>query len=556
MKRLIYSFAGTIVLVIVGLVALCWFSFRVYVPPNQCAFLIRKHGKNLPPNQIVATEPGQKGIQPEALGPGRYFYNPLVWDYTLTPLTVVDAGDPSTWEWVQSLSSAQVEQIRAGTFRFKGKFPQIGIVTRKIGKPAPPGQVLVSRESGQQGMLREVLTPGIYKLNPMVYEVEMHDAVVIPAGFVGVVTNLLRGAPSAGQAVGQDADLPEDIEYTAVRALSEPGQRGTQLDVLQPGVYFIHPKLQKITLIEIGYNEYSQIKVNEDENLRISFPSDTGYLIRVGVTVVWGIHPMHAAEIINEFGNVDAVLDKVIGPQLRSICRNIGSTYAARDFIHGEKREQFQNALTAELKRVCGAKNVEILLALVREIEVHAPTARAGTDEVTEDLKRTIQQSYLAIENRITTEKQRDAAIVRAQLEEIQKQIEIAREETTAETRVLVAQIRAQGEKEAAEVDAQAQLEVATIQQQVALLDAKRTEILGQASADVEKMKNAAQAEGYKLLIDAFGSPSAYNLYTFAQNFKPESIRLFYAGEGTFWTDLSRFEEVGAAKVLQRTPTE
>ena len=37
----------------------------------------------------------------------------------------------------------------------------------------------------------------------------------------------------------------------------------------------------------------------------------TGFLIRVGVTVVWGIHPAHAAEIINEFGNIDRVLDKV-----------------------------------------------------------------------------------------------------------------------------------------------------------------------------------------------------------------------------------------------------
>jgi len=53
------------------------------------------------------------------------------------------------------------------------------------------------------------------------------------------------------------------------------------------------------------------------------------------------------------------------------------------------------------------------------------------------------------------------------------------------------------------------------------------------------------------MLIGAFGSGHAYNLYTFAENFHPESIQLFFAGEGTFWTDLSRLEEVGAAKLLQ-----
>jgi len=230
--------------------------------------------------------------------------------------------------------------------------------------------------------------------------------------------------------------------------LAEVGQRGTLRDVLQPGVYFINPKLQKVTLIEIGFNEYSQVKESETANYRIGFPSNTGFMIRVGVTVVWGIDPKHAAETINEFGNIDGVLDKIIGPQLRSICRNIGSTYAARDFIQGEKRELFQRDLTQELQRICNSKHIEILLALVREIEVNAPSSGVADGEPTEDLKRTIQQSYVAIENQLTKEKQRDAAIVRAQLEEATKKVDIARETIQAETRVMVANVAAQGQKE------------------------------------------------------------------------------------------------------------
>ena len=53
------------------------------------------------------------------------------------------------------------------------------------------------------------------------------------------------------------------------------------------------------------------------------------------------------------------------------------------------------------------------------------------------------------------------------------------------------------------------------------------------------------------MLVGAFGSGHAYNLYTFAENFAPESIHLFFAGEGTFWTDLSRMQDIGAAKLLQ-----
>ncbi len=561
MRRVIPLLIGMLLIAAAVVTAGLWFSFRVYVPENKCAVLIRRTGSELPAHQTVAREAGQKGLQEAVLGPGRYFYNPYRWDYEIIPLISISTGDPSTWQWIHSLDDTQRDALRAGTFKFTGDFPEIGVVTRKIGTHPPPGQQIVARDSGMKGILEEVLTPGTYKLNKYVYDVEIHPAAVIPAGFVGVVTNLFGDASEAvstpdeldftSERVADAGDAPETEPHTSyVRPLAKPGERGTQQDVLQPGVYFINPKLKKVTLIEIGFNEYSQIKISEEENFRISFPSDTGYDIKVGVTVVWGIHPQHAAEIINEFGNVDRVLDKVIGPQLRSICRNIGSTYAARDFIQGEKRERFQQDLTAELQRIGKQKNLEVLLALIREIEVHAPTARDGDTDTTEDLKRTIQQSYIAIENQLTKAKQRDAAAVKAKLEEEQKKVEIARETISAQTRVMVSGILADAEKEAAQIDAQAELEVATIQQEVALLDAKRTEILGKAHADVEKMKNDAEAEGYEMLVGALGSGEAYNLYTFAENFQPESIRMFFAGDGTFWTDLSRFEEAGAAKLL------
>ncbi|NOT02441.1 MAG: hypothetical protein HOP29_17690 [Phycisphaerales bacterium] len=546
-RHLVHAIAGFVFLAVAAIGGLFWFTFRIYVPPDQCAVLIRKSGAPLPAGQLVAISPDQRGIQTAVLGPGRYFYNPVTWHYEVRPQTVIPAGNPRTWEWVHTLDEAQRDALHAGTFCFKGEFPQVGVVTRRVGKPAEPGEVVVSRASGKSGILAEVLTPGVYKLNPYVYDVSLHPAVVIPAGFVGVVTNLFG---DAGPAIAA-AETPAAATEAHVRPLAEPGQRGTLRDVLQPGVYFVNPRLQKVTLVEVGFNEYTQTRISEKDNRQISFPSDTGYLIRVGVTVIWGIQPGHAAEIINEFGNVDGVLDKVIDPQLRSICRNIGSTYAARDFIQGEKRELFQHALTAELRRVCGSKNVDVLLALVREIEVHAPSGGEEGQAVTEDLKRTIQQSYIAIESQLTKEKQRAAATVRAQLEEERKKVDIARETIQADSRILVANIVADGEKTAAEIAAQANLEVAQIQRDVAEFAAQRVELLGKAHADVERMKNEADAQGYEMLVAAFGSAHAYNLYTFAENFKPESINLIFAGEGTFWTNLSQFQELGAAKMLQ-----
>ena len=101
--------------------------------------------------------------------------------------------------------------------------------------------------------------------------------------------------------------------------------------------------------------------------------------------------------------------------------------------------------------------------------------------------------------------------------------------------------------------DAKRELDVAAIELQVAELEAQREQILGKAAADVERMKNAAEAKGAQLLVEAFGSPQSYNLYTFAKHFQPSDLRLIFAGPGTFWTDLKSFEQVGASKVLEQT---
>lgn len=567
MRRLVSILIG-LGLIGIGVFAMIfWATFRIYVPEGKCAVLIKKTGERLPEGESVATTDGQRGIQEEVLGPGRHFRDPIRYDWSLVDQTVIPAGDPTKWTFRMAVPAHQPDAIRRMMDQISAHLPKIGVVTRRVGKRAPAGHLVVKRNSGFQGILEEVLTPGTYKLNPNVYSVELYPATVVPTGFVGVVTNMmdsLSSSATTAQLTAATPNTPEPAGVSSEQATSHPeldmhvrplavsGQRGTQRDVLQPGIYFINPKVQKVTLVEIGFNEYSQLHMQGNIKEQISFPSDTGFNISVGVTVVWGIDPAHAAEIINEFGNVDGVLDKVIVPQLRSICRNIGSTYAARDFIQGEKRELFQQDLTAELQRICRAKNIEVLLALVREIEVHAPAGGETGESVMEDLKRTIQQSFIATESQITKDKQREAATVKAQLEEVIKKVDIARETINAETRVLTANIIAEGQKKAAEIAAQAELEIATIQQQVAQLEAKRTEILGQAKADVERMKKDAEAQGYKLLVQAFGSPQAYNLFTFAENFQPDSIKLFYAGEGTFWTDLSRFEEVGAAKMLQQ----
>ena len=546
MARLISMLVGFVLVLGAVLLGVVWSTCRAYVPPDQCLVLKRKTGDPLPPGQIIA-EPGQKGIQRDALGPGRYFFNPVVWDWTLEDLTEVPAGDPQTWRevWKQGDADYQVPQI-------EGKWPKVGVVTSLAGKPAPAGEKVVER--GFQGIWRDVLTPGTYRLNKQAYKVELVEAVVVPLGCCGVVTSQL-GEPSGVETItetmiGPDGQ-PIEGERREVQRLAAEGQRGVLKDILQPGIYYINPYVHKVTIVQIGYNEISQLK-EESVREHIQFPSADGFTIDIEVTVVWGRHPEHAAEMIARFGDVKKIKELVLG-QIRSICRIVGSEYDSTDFIRGEKREQYQRAVTETLQRVAAQRDIEILIALIQNFEVLGGTAVAG-DEA--DLKTTIQRGYIAKEEELTRQEQMKTAKVKAELETAKVEIDISRERISADTRKRVAEVLAEGNKKAEEIDAQRDLEVARIERQIAELEANKTRVLGKANAQVEELANQAEADGKRLMIEAFGTGRAYNLYTFADQFQPESIRLIFAGEGTFWTDLNRLQDAAAMELLKSSGTE
>jgi|GEM_PF-442883 len=576
MRRLAIVLGG-----LAGLVAaagICAFAFfRVYVHADECLVLIRKTGAPRPPGAKVA-EPGQQGILRETLGPGRYFLNPWTYDWERHPLVTVPVGDPSTWR------EAFSESDDTGVPRLEGRWPQVGILVNKIGPPDPQGREVV--DEGYQGIQRRVLTPGTYRINPYVYEVRLVPATVVPVGYCGVVTSQLGEMPGVETveevSVGPDGQ-PVKGQAKVIQKLAVEGQRGVLRDVLPPGIYYLNPYVHKVQLVQVGYNQISQAALRarserggsdpaaagrgraaqqppqaalagqagvQDLSTHITFPSKDGFTIDVEVTVVWGRHPAHIAEMLNRFGDIEKVKAIIIS-QMRSICRNIGSDYESTDFIRGEQRELYQRAVTETLQRACRERDIEILIALIHNIEVR------GSPEAEKegmDLKKTIQRGFIAKEQDLTKQAQRETARVKAELETAKVGVEIARERIAAETRKRVAEIKAAGEKLAQETLAQRDLEVAQVERQIAALDAETTRLLGKARADVEQLRNQADADGKRMMIAAFGSATAYNLYTFAQNFAPESIRLIFAGEGTFWTDLSRAQDAAALDWLRSSP--
>jgi regulator of protease activity HflC (stomatin/prohibitin superfamily) len=112
------------------------------VPGDKIGIRVALEGDDLPAGQVLAG-PGQKGIKPDVLLPGRYPYNPYA--------EKIELHDPVT--------------IPAG-FR--------GVVTLLSGRePRDPNVFLV--QPGERGVQPATLEPGIYPLNPYEKRVSLVD---------------------------------------------------------------------------------------------------------------------------------------------------------------------------------------------------------------------------------------------------------------------------------------------------------------------------------------------------------------------------------------------
>src|SRR5205807_1367993 len=126
----------------------------------------------------------------------------------------------------------------------------------------------------------------------------------------------------------------------------------------------------------------------------IEFPSNDGFLIHMDFTAIWGILPSQAPEVVRRFGTLKDVENKVILPQIGSICRMHGSKRGAVDLLVGDSREAFQSATSEELERVLTAKKLSLLFGLTRHIyvprQVREPIQKA---KIADELTKTREQA-------------------------------------------------------------------------------------------------------------------------------------------------------------------
>ncbi|MEI6168464.1 MAG: SPFH domain-containing protein [bacterium] len=533
-----------------------WGFCRFYVGPEQMAVITAKVGDALPPGEILAKK-GQMGILEEVLGEGRHFRNPYEYDRIIMPVITIMPG-------------------------------KIGVVTAKVGAELPQGEFLANEN--QKGIWRRVLGPGTYRLNPYGYEITIEDAVVIPIGYVGIITSLSgRQAPDGAFAVS--------------------GEKGVRSDILQPGLYYINPKEFQINIVEIGVNQVSllgkegstvitkgqieaqnaamdvlQDKMLEKQaakrrdyyqqaeaqvaqralsaeakrsapaqqqpaegihvlNEYVSFPSRDGFLISLDMTVEFELLPENIAWLYRSYGDLPAVIDKIIMPQILSISRNKGSEYRAKDFIVGEGREKFQMDMTEALSKTLSEKKIITHNALIRHVEVPM------------QILDPIQKASVAMEQDLTNKERQNTAKKQGELNTEMSLIDQRRAQVAQETQKLKAEIAADQDKQVAEIQAETLRLMSQIDKETAGFRASKVRTLGKAAADSMQVVEAQRARGSQMKTLAFGDPVAFTMWEFAGSLKPDlRINILHAGPGTLWTDLQKASmgDLGGATLMNK----
>lgn len=471
------SVAGPMLGILVGAAVLLFIPFFIWVfcriepGPDQIAILTRKTGKDLPSGQILALEPGQKGIQLDVLPEGRYFKNPYTWGWRIASIVDIPAG-------------------------------KLGVLTRLYGNDLPPGSIIATE--GTKGIVAEVLSPGKYRVNPYAYGVQLFDAITIRPGSAGVVTSL----------VGDDvlnADLPPADRN---KFLVRKGMKGVLPEVLDPGTYYLNPYMLNVVEVTL---QSQRFELSGDD--AISFLTLDGFTVIVEGTIEYALTREKVALLTHEVGDMDDILKKIILPRARGFSRIEGSKNPAKNYIMGETRQRFQDNLETHLRDTTAAWGISVKSVLIRNI--------VPPDEIAS----IIRDREVAVQTAKKYEQQIEQAKSMAELTRQEMLAQQNKEKVEADTARIRAVILAQQEQAVRLTAANREFEVAKIDNEAA--DAQVAAMMARAGADKEviRLDNEARAAVFASQAQAFGGGMNLARWLFYQKLGPR-IGSIVAGDG------------------------
>lgn len=217
----------------------------VIIPNNGVGIVTKKFrllGSNtvLPNGKIVALQ-GEAGIQADTLAPGLHFW---------------------LWPWQYTIQTVAFATVPDG---------KVGVVVARDGQPIPTGRVLARRvdcntfqdarafltNGGQRGPQIAVMPPGTYRINTMLFSLQLADALEVHDGMVGIVTTKDGGTLPPGEIAGSTVEGHKSFQ-DGEAFIAAGGYKGLQEQVMLQGRYFVNPEFvtveeQPLTVVPIAH---------------------------------------------------------------------------------------------------------------------------------------------------------------------------------------------------------------------------------------------------------------------------------------------------------------
>lgn len=535
---------------IVLAVLLALLASVVLIRENQVGVVIKRFGQGkLPEGRVVALE-GEAGYQARTLPPGLHFgYFFLKYKVEKRPLTIIAPGkiglviandgdalpvnrilckeiecsnfqDSEKFLRGGGQKGRQSAILTAGYYRInpvlfqiipdvpitKIESDKVGIVTALDGAQMPTGQMAARhvaghetfqnpeafiRAGGNRGLQEQIILAGSYNINPWFAEIEPHDLLEVPIGYVGVVVSF----------VGEDASDISGDQFTHGNIVRRGG-KGVWDEPLYPGKHPINSRIMKVELVpttNIVLNWASARTESHklDESLStINVRSKDGFTFSLDVSQIINIGATKAPWVISRVGSVRNLVNQVLEPIVGNYFRNGAQNYTVLDFLTNRAdRQREARAHITEAIREYDVQSVDTLIGdIAPPMELMSTlTAR----KIAEEQQKTFVTEELTQRTRQDLERSKALADKQKELLNSEQDVRIAEMKArsaaaAAEGDSLVTSRRAEGEALARKRIGEAEAEVVSIK--------------GRNEAEAILAIGEARAEAYRRGVEAMGS--------------------------------------------------
>jgi uncharacterized membrane protein YqiK len=370
---------------------------------------------------------------------------------------------------------------------------------------------------GQRGPQKDILMPGTYYINPLMFKVIMESAKEIKPGEVAVIVSNVGKDP--GEEIRQamatkirerlereeeeqvtiaaekldkvdgdnltidqiKAELVTDpadkrLDSGAHEAYVVPeGYRGIQETVVGPGRYYINT-LATTPIVIPTTNMTVEWTAEEVGNSFDPFAviSKDGFTMQLEVRVVFRVKPEDAPFMVAKIGSTEKLVQNVMHPLIDSIFRNQASESSAMAYL--QNRHEEQERAEARVRMHLLKYHVDVVNVLI--CHIHLP----------EELMKTQTEKILAEQKQGMFNAQREAEIKRIELERTSSQADNQRSLMEATVGVDISGKRSEQRKKEAEGEAYYISET------------------GKAEAEKMRLIGEAQGVAYREQVNALGS--------------------------------------------------